>query len=157
MLAKWEPFGGLRQQRGNIFNELSTMQQEMNRMFEDFFGEQRSRLDEGTWLPAVDMSEDESEFVVHAELPGMSKDDIDINIEDNCLILSGEKEQEKKGEGENYHSMERSYGKFKRSFTLPTGIKADDVQATFQDGVLKVHLPKAEEAKPKKISVSVGS
>ena len=99
----------------------------------------------------------DSEIVVNAELPGMTQDDIEINLKDSRLTLQGEKKHEKKEENENYHSIERSYGKFSRSLRLPAGVDAENVQATFRDGVLKITMPKTEEAKPKKISISAGS
>lgn len=156
MLTRWEPFGGIRR-RGDVFSELSRMQEEMNRYFDDFFGEQRRGLSEGAWLPAVDVSETDSEMVVRAELPGMTQDDIEVNLQDNVLTLKGEKKQEKKEEKENYHRVERSYGSFSRSFTLPAGVNQDEVKATFKDGVLEIAMPKTEEAKPKKIAITAGS
>lgn len=156
MLVKWDPFGSIRR-RGNVFNELSGIQQEMNRLFDEFFGESRQELAEGTWLPAVDVSETGAEIVVKAELPGMSKDDIELNLQDNVLTLKGEKKQEKNEEKENYHRVERSYGSFSRSFTLPAGVDQENVQANFKDGVLMITLPKAEEAKKKKIEIAAGS
>jgi HSP20 family protein len=156
MLARWEPFGGIRR-RGDVFGELTRMQDEMNRFFDDFFGEQRRGLAEGAWLPSVDVSETDSELMVRAELPGMSHEDIEINVQDNILTLKGEKKQEKKEEKENFHRLERSYGGFSRSFSLPAGVKPDDIKATFKDGVLQVTMPKAEEAKAKKIAITAGA
>lgn len=156
MLTKWEPFGGIRR-RGDILGELTHMQEEMNRYFDDFFGENRRGLAEGAWLPAVDVSETESQLVVRAELPGMSQDEIEINLQENVLTLKGEKKQEIKEEKENYHRIERSYGSFSRSLTLSSGVTADNINATFKDGVLEIVLPKTEEAKPKKIAITSGS
>jgi len=156
MLVRWEPFGGIRR-RDDVFGELTRMQEEMNRFFDDFFGEQRRGLAEGAWLPSVDVSETDSELMVRAELPGMSHEDIEINVQDNILTLKGEKKQEKKEEKENFHRLERSYGSFSRSFSLPAGVKPDDIKATFKDGVLQVTMPKVEEAKPKKIAITAGS
>ena len=156
MLTRWEPFGGIRR-RSDVFNELTRMQEEMNRYFDDFFGEQRRGLAEGAWLPSVDVSETDAEFVVRAELPGMTQDNIEINVQDNVLTLKGEKKQEKKEEKENFHRLERSYGSFSRSFTLPAGVKPEDIKASFKDGVLEVTMPKAEEAKPQKIAITAGS
>lgn len=156
MLTRWEPFGGIRR-RGDVFGDLSRMQEDMNRFFDDFFGEHRRGLAEGAWLPAVDVSETENEFVVRAELPGMSHEDIDINVQNNILTLKGEKKQEKTEEHESFHRLERSYGTFSRSFTLPSGVSPDDINAGFKDGVLEVTMPKAEEAKAKKIAITAGS
>lgn len=156
MLARWEPFQGIRR-RGNLFGDLTEMQEEMNRFFDDFFGEHQTQMAQGQWLPSVDVSETDSELVVRAELPGMTHDDIEVNLQDNVLTLKGEKKQDKKEEKESYHCLERSYGSFSRSFSLPTGVRADQITATFKDGVLVVSLPKAEEVKPKKISISASS
>ena len=156
MLTRWEPFGGLHR-RGDFFGDLTDMQQEMNRMFDDFFGERRAGLAEGQWLPAVDVSETESELVVRAELPGMTHDDIELNLQDNVLTIKGEKKQEKKDEKENYHRLERSYGSFARSFSLPASVKQDDIKASFKDGILEVTLPKTEDVKPKKIAITSGA
>jgi len=156
MLTRWEPFGGI-QRRGDLFGDLTRMQDDMNRFFDEFFGEHRRSPSGNAWLPAVDVSETDNEFVVRAELPGMSHEDIDINVQDNILTLKGEKQQEKNEEGENFHRLERSYGSFSRSFTLPTGVNPEDIKANFKDGILEVSMPKAEEAKPKKIAITAGS
>ncbi len=153
MLARWEPFAGLRR-RNDVFSELTGIQQEMNRLFDEFFGERRSGLAEGNWLPAVDVSENETEILVRAELPGMNQDDIELHLQDNVLTLKGEKKQETKEEKKNYHRTECSYGSFTRSFTLPATVAQDQIKATFKDGVLEVSLPKAEEAKTKKIAIT---
>ena len=155
MLERWEPFRGIRR-RGDLFSELSRMQQEMNRFFDEFFGERRSELAEGAWVPSVDVSETDKELKVRAELPGMTQDDIELNLQDNVLTLKGEKKQEKKEEKENYHRTECCYGSFTRSLTLPVSVDQDKVQATFKDGILEITLPKSEEVKPKKISITTG-
>jgi HSP20 family protein len=157
MLARWEPFGSIRRRGKDVFSELTGMQQEMNRLFDEFFGERRTEAVEGAWLPAVDVSETDTELVIRAELPGLTHDNIELNLQDNVLSLKGEKKQEQKEEKENFHRVERSYGSFSRSFTLPADVKASEIQATFKDGVLVITLPKAEEAKPKKIQITVGS
>ncbi len=156
MLVRWEPFRGLRR-RGNVFNELVDMQQEMNRMFDEFFGERRSDLAEGNWMPAVDVSENESSIAVRAELPGMSHEDVELNLQDNVLTIKGEKKQEQQEEKKNYHRAECCYGSFTRAFTLPVNVEQEGIQATFKDGVLEITLPKTEEAKPKKIVIAEGS
>ena len=156
MLTRWEPFSSIRR-RHDLFGELTGMQQEMNRLFEEFFGERRSELAEGSWLPAVDVSETENEMVVRAELPGMTNEDIELHLQDNVLTLKGEKRQENKEEKENFHRIERSYGSFSRSFTLPADVRQEDIKASFKDGVLLITLPKSEEAKAKKIAISAGS
>lgn len=106
------------------------------------------------WLPAVDIKENETAFVAHADLPGLSKEDIEISIEDNLLSVSGERKLESQSGDGSYHRIERSYGAFRRSFALPRGIDASKVEATFQDGVLTLTLPKSEAARARKIAVS---
>jgi HSP20 family protein len=107
------------------------------------------------WTPAVDITEKDDEYLVKVELPGVEKNDVQITLESNILTVKGEKKQEKEEKGENYHRMERSYGSFQRSFTLPTTVKSDKIDASFKDGVLSIRLPKSEEAKPKLIEVKV--
>jgi len=153
MLERWEPFGSIRR-RGDLFGDLTRMQQEMNRFFDEFFGERRTEMIEGNWSPAVDVSETESEIVVRAELPGMTQNDIELSLQDNVLTLKGEKKQEPKKDKEDYHRTERCYGCFSRSLTLPANVDQNKVQASFKDGMLKISLPKIEEVKPQKISIS---
>ncbi len=156
MLTRWEPFGSLRR-KGNLFGELTNMQQEMNQLFDEFFGERRTGLAEGNWMPAVDVSENEAAILVRAELPGMTQEDIELNLQDNLLTLTGAKKQEKKEEKERAHYSECCYGSFRRSFTLSTEVDRDNVQATFKEGILEVTLPKSEKAKSKKIAVMAAS
>jgi len=137
-----------------MFSELTGMQQEINRLFDEFFGERHSGIVEGSWTPAVDISETEIELVVRAELPGLSQDNIELNLQDNVLTLKGKKHQEKKEDEEKFHRVERSYGTFSRSFTLPVNVNQEAVTATFKNGVLVITLPKAEEATLKKIEIS---
>ncbi|HEX4952976.1 MAG TPA: Hsp20/alpha crystallin family protein [Thermoanaerobaculia bacterium] len=106
------------------------------------------------WMPAVDVKETPEAFMIHAELPGLTKEDIHITMEDNVLRLSGERKFEKKEEKDNYHRIERAYGAFSRSFTLGTGVLADKVKAEFKDGMLMITVPKAEEVKPRRIQVA---
>jgi len=153
MLTRWEPFGSIRR-RGNVWNELTTMQQEMNRLFDEFFGEQRTEFGESAWLPVVDVSENEAELSVRAELPGMTQEDIELNLQDNVLTITGEKKKDIQQDKENFHRIERSFGSFRRSFTLPCSVKSEEISASFKDGVLKITLPKKEEAKPQKIEVT---
>jgi HSP20 family protein len=157
MLTRWEPFSAIRRRGLDVFGELTGMQQEMNRLFDEFFGERQTEMAECSWTPMVDVSETETEIRVRAELPGLNQDNIAINLQENVLTLTGEKKQEQKEEQENFHRVERCYGSFTRSFTLPTAVKNDTVQATFKNGVLLITLPKAEEAKPKKIAINIGA
>jgi HSP20 family protein len=131
---------------------------ELDRLFDDFFGSPMRRTGDGqpqgVWAPAVNVREDVNNYYVEAEVPGMSKDDLQIEVENNVLSLRGERRFEKKDEQENYHFVERSYGSFYRSFALPKNVDGDSIQAEYKDGVLHVTLPKRPEVKPKKISVS---
>ncbi len=108
------------------------------------------------WSPSVDVAETKDEIVVKAEIPGVSKDDIDLTIENNRLMISGEKRQEEHEEGKNYYRTERSYGSFRRIFNLPAQADAEKVSASYDDGVLTVKIPKSEVAKGKKIDITSG-
>lgn len=156
MLVRWEPFGGMRRKR-DVFGDLTEMQDQMNQMFNEFFGERQNQMTQGAWTPAVDVSETESALVVRAELPGLSHDDIDLSLHDNVLTLKGEKKQQGKQDGENFHRTECCFGAFTRSFSLPAAVKQDDIQAKFKDGILEITLPKQEEAKPQKIAITAGA
>jgi HSP20 family protein len=145
-LARWTP-------RGN----LQSFQDEMNRMFDQFFrGGNGEEAGWGlrTWTPPVDIYETDDALVLKAELPGVSKDDVSIEVHQNTLILRGQRKHEAEVKEENYHRVERAYGTFQRSFVLPTLVDQDKVQATYQDGVLELHLPKSEAAKPKRIAIN---
>jgi HSP20 family protein len=108
---------------------------------------------QGAWIPAMDIRESKDAYTVTAELPGLTKKDVEITAEDNVLTISGERQLEAEGENENYHRIERSYGSFKRSFTLPIQVIQDKVDARYQNGILTISLPKAEEAKQRKIEI----
>ncbi len=127
---------------------------EVDRMLSDIFNRDVFRLN-GEWVPQVDMSETKDELTVRAEVPGMDKEELSVTLQDNVLTLRGERKQETEAKSATFHRMERSYGSFVRSFTLPTLVQTDKVKAAYKDGVLTITLPKAEEAKPKEISVSV--
>jgi len=157
MLTRWEPFGSVRRRGHDVWSELTGMQQEMNRLFDEFFGERRNDLAEGNWVPVVDMSETETELKIRAELPGMSQNDIELHLQENVLTVKGEKKPETKEGSENFHRVERSYGSFTRSFTLPANVKSDAVQASFKNGVLTITLPKVEEVKPQKIAITTSA
>lgn len=138
------------------FRELKSLQDEMTRLFT---GVQpapfnREEMTRGAWAPSVDIFEDKDRLILEAELPGMSRDDFEISVENNVITLSGERKFEKKTEGDNYHRVERSYGSFTRSFTLPQSVTADGATADFDNGVLRVSLPKREETKARKIEIS---
>jgi HSP20 family protein len=107
------------------------------------------------WFPVVDIKENKDEFAVLAELPGMKKEDVHITFSDGKLVIEGERKKEQEENEANYHRVERSYGKFCRTFQLPSGIQANKIAADFKDGILKIKLPKSEEVKPKEIEVKV--
>lgn len=152
-IVRWNPAREL----ATFPTDVLSMQREINRMFDDFF---RSDRDEGsllaqTWRPAVDIVEEDNAYVAKVELPGINKDDVKITMQDNVLTVRGEKKSEKKGKEENMHRVERYYGSFQRSFSLPTSVKSDRIEAEYKDGILTINMPKAEEAKPKQIEVKV--
>jgi HSP20 family protein len=131
---------------GLNFGRLSNLQDELDRLFESPLR---------AWAPALDVREDKDSFVIRAELPGLKREDIEVSLQDGALVISGERTVEKVEEGVEVHRQERYYGKFQRALTLPEPVAADKVKADYKDGVLTVTLPKTEEAKPKKIDVSV--
>lgn len=139
--ARWDPFQG-----------VGDLQSEMNRMFDGFFG--RSLGPERVWAPAVDMFETKDDLVVRVELPGMTQKDVEISITGDVLTIKGERGAGA-DEHESVHHSERWYGKFERNLTLPIPIQADKVKATYRDGVLTIQLPKAEELKPRAITIDV--
>lgn len=144
--------------RWRPMRDLTNVREEMNRLFDEFFTglpERRRGLLEGEWVPSIDLAETEDEIVVTIELPGIKQDDVDITIADDVLTFKGEKKEEKEVKKENYHRIERSYGSFQRSITLPTIVQADKAKATYKNGVLQVNIPKAEEVKPKQIKINV--
>ncbi len=141
------------------FRELASLQDRMNRVFEDTLG--RGRHDEevltGTWAPPVDIVETKDKMVLTAELPGFAEDQIHVNFEDGILSIEGERKFEKESKDESYHRVERSYGKFLRSFSLPGNLDSQKIAASFANGLLTIELPKREETKPKSIRVQVGA
>jgi HSP20 family protein len=146
VLTRWEPF-----------REFSTLQDRMNRLFRESFEGQEQSLTTASFAPAVDVYEDEHNVTLKIEVPGIEEKDIDIRIENNVLTLHGERKIEKEEKEENYRRVERQYGSFTRTFTLPNTVDTENVQANYDKGVLKISLPKKAEAKPKQIKVNVGS
>jgi HSP20 family protein len=146
-LTKWNPL-----------RELEEIQSRLSSLFGRTplrgLGEETMTVSE--WTPLVDITEDEKEYLIKAELPEVKKEDVKVTVENGTLSITGERKVEKEEKGKKYHRVERAYGSFMRSFTLPEGTTGDKVSAEFTDGVLKVHLPKSEEAKPKSIDVKVG-
>ena len=144
-LVRWNPI------RHRMMPTIS----EWDRLMGDFFNDGLEDTELTTWSPSVDIVEDNDAFVVTADLPGLSKKDISINIKENMLTISGERKIEKKDEKKNYFRTERRYGSFKRSFQLTDQVIEDKIAASFKDGVLTVNVPKAEEVKPKEIEIKV--
>src|SRR5512139_2125281 len=138
------------------FRDVMGMQDRVNRLFEEFLTRGRGRdegLEAAAWVPAVDIYETDDDVVVKAELPGVEKDQVGVEVKGGVLTLRGERKHEKEIKEENYHRVERSYGTFLRSFTLPASVEEDKVSARLAGGVLEIHLPKKAEAKPKQIEI----
>ena len=135
--------------------DLVSMQHEINKMFNSFFGGESTEDVETNWTPRLDVVEDKDHYTVKLDLPGMRKDDVKITLRENVLNVRGERVEEVKREADTYHIVERRFGKFSRSLTLPTNVKADKIEAKMVEGVLTVTLPKAEDAKPREITISM--
>lgn len=148
-LIRWEPV-----------RELQTVQNEMNRLFNTFFDSPTPGGNGWTtlrrWIPAVDVTETDGQYVLRADLPGMSESDVNIELDDNVLTISGERKSEHEQRSEGFYRVERASGSFSRSLTLPEGVDADSIQAGFENGVLEVRIPKPEQPKPRKVQISVG-
>ena len=144
-LVPWKPF-----------DEFTTFRREMDRLWDRFFSE-RPALDmlEKGWEPTMDITETKSDLIVKAELPGIDPKEIDISLTGDTLTIKGEKQQEKEEKEENYYRIERSYGIFSRTIKLPVSVQNDKIKASYQHGVLKITLPKSEEAKQKQIKIKV--
>jgi HSP20 family protein len=146
-ITRWEPFRG-----------ISSLQEQVNRLFDDKLF--RGRAEDSaltTWAPAVDIYETENELVVKADLPDVDEKDLDVRIEDNTLTIRGERKFEKSVSEDNFLRVERAYGVFSRSFSLPNTVNAEAIKAEYRNGVLNVHIPKREESKPKQIKVNVAT
>ena len=148
VLTRWEPF-----------RELTTLQDRMNRLFRDSFSAdvQDESLATSAFAPPVDVYEDEHNVTLKIEVPGIDEKDIDVRIENNTLTVHGERKFEKEEKEENFRRVERQYGSFTRSFTLPSTVDPDKVSASYDKGILKISLAKKAEAKPKQIKINVGS
>ena len=148
-IVRWEPF-----------RDLVSIQDRMNRIFDEAFrgagrqGEEEWALG-GSWAPPVDIYEHDGTLVLKAELPGIDPKDVDIRVENNVLTLRGERKLDQEVKRESCHRVERSYGTFSRAFTLPNVVDTTNIKAEFHDGVLRVTMPKREEAKPKQIQIQV--
>jgi HSP20 family protein len=147
-LVRWEPA-----------RELSSLQSEMNRLFNTFFDTPTGGGNGGAarrWVPSMDLVETDEHFVLRADLPGVAEEDVAIELEDNVLTVSGERKAEHEEKREGFYRMERSFGAFRRSLALPEGVDADAIGATFDRGVLEVRIPKPAERKPRKVAIQVG-
>jgi HSP20 family protein len=148
-LIRWEPV-----------TELNTIQNEMNRLFNTFFDQpaQSGRGNSTTrrWLPAMDLVETSDYYLLRADLPGLSDGDVNIQLEDNVLTLSGERKSEHEERQDGYYRLERGFGSFTRSLTLPDGVDPDSIQAHFDRGVLAIRIPKPEQKKPRTVQISLG-
>ena len=146
VLTRWDPF-----------RDLVALQNRMNRMFEEQYGGGREEsLTTGAFVPPVDIYEDEHSVQLKLEVPGIDEKDLDIKVENNTLTVSGERKFDKEEKEENFHRVERRYGSFSRSFTLPNTVETENIQADYDHGVLKIRLAKRAEAKPKQIKVNIG-
>jgi len=144
-IVRWEPL-----------RELTTLQNEMNRLFGTVF-DTPTAGNGGTmrrWMPAMDLVETGDHFVLRADLPGLSEEDVNIEVEDRVFTVSGERKSEPESTHEGFHRVERAFGSFSRSLTLPEGVNAEAIEASFDRGVLEVRIPKPEERKPRKISIA---
>lgn len=149
VLTRWDPF-----------REFTTLQDRMNRLFQESFGPGQGReeaLTNTSFAPAVDVYEDEHTVTLKIEVPGIDEKDIDVRVENNTLTVHGERKLEKDEKEENYRRIERQYGSFTRTFTLPNTVDSENIEANYDKGVLKIRLAKRAEAKPKQIKVNVGS
>lgn len=144
-LAKWDPFREVDEIMDN-YNKAMTWPSRQGRELKRF---------DADWAPKVDISETDDRFCIKAEIPGIKQDDVKISIEGHVLSVKGENKQEKEDKGERYHRIERYYGSFSRSFSLPENVDEENVEATFKDGLLILSIPKTEVAKPKSIEVKV--
>ena len=150
-LTRWEPI-----------NDISNLSQRMDRMFEELMGRGLGRLAEddrlrGSWSPAVNILERKDAIVITADLPGLKAEDVDVTVDNGVLTIRGERRLEEASEGETYHRVERVYGVFERTFTLPNSVDVNRIDAKFRNGEMLVTLPKREESKPRAVKVAVES
>ena len=145
-LVPWKPFG----------KEFGALRREMDDLWNRFIGETSpAKRVSGAWCPSVDLSETKDGFILKAELPGLDAKDIDVSLSGNILTIKGERKKEEEKKDEHHHYVERSYGSFQRSFQLPVEVNGDKIEATFDKGILKVTLPKVQEARKKEIEIKV--
>ena len=148
-LVRWDPF-----------RELEEVSNRLNRVFargDSHTSNGKETMIIADWIPSVDISETAAEYQITAEIPDVKKEDVKVTLEDGVLTIQGEREYDKEEKGKKVHRIERSYGRFARTFSLPDAVEADHVKAEFKDGVLSLHLPKSEKAKPKTIEVKLAA
>jgi HSP20 family protein len=143
-LVRWDPA-----------REVDSLQSEVNRLFDAFFG--GNEANRRRWVPAMDLVETDEHLVLRADLPGLNRDDVNIEIKDGVLTISGERKSEHTERSEGFHRVERAFGSFSRSLSLPDGVDADKVRAEFENGVLQIKIPKPEETKPHRVAIGAGS
>uniref|UniRef100_A0A7C4MNJ8 Hsp20/alpha crystallin family protein n=1 Tax=Desulfatirhabdium butyrativorans TaxID=340467 RepID=A0A7C4MNJ8_9BACT len=145
-IVRWQPYGA-----------VASLQDSINKLFQDAFS--RANIDEdfalSAWKPVVDIFDKDDAIVIHAELPGVKKEDVAIEVKDNVLTLRGERTESKEIKEDKYYRKERTFGSFHRAFTLPAAVNPDSIRATFKDGVLEIEIPKPEEQKPKQVKISI--
>lgn len=142
--------------RWDPFQDLLSLQDEMNRMFDRAFGQTTRERGMRTWAPPLDIAERKDAYLVTVELPGVNPSDIDVTLESNLLTIQGERHQARDSSDQRFHRVERAYGSFRRTVTLPSSVQANAIEASYDNGLLHLVVPKAEEAMPKKISISAG-
>ena len=146
-LSRWDPF-----------NEMLTLREAMSQLFEEsFVSPSVSRRGQGGFVPALDLSETPDGYLVEVAAPGLKPEDVQITLENNILMIKGELRQESQDKQRNFHRVERRYGAFQRTITLPSTVKSDAIKAELTNGVLRLDIPKAEEVKPRRIDVKVGA
>ena len=145
-LTRWDPF-----------HNVSSLQEQVNRLFENSFPGRSDNSALTTWAPAVDIYETENELVLKADLPDINEKDLDIRVENNMLTIRGERKFEEKVKEDNYLRIERTYGSFSRSFSLPNSVNSEAIKAEYKNGVLTVELPKRAESKPKQVKINVSN
>lgn len=145
-LNKWEPV-----------SDIVSLQDEMNRLFLDFFGRTPGRrlVGDSLWAPVMDIEETKDDIIVKAEIPGMTKEDVKIQVSGDIITISGERKREEETRDKTYHRIERSYGQFQRMITLPGEVQSAKAKASYENGVLTIKLPKSDEVKPKEISIDI--
>jgi HSP20 family protein len=145
-IVRWQPYGA-----------VASLQNSINKLFNDAFT--RANVDEdfalSAWKPVVDIFDKDDAIVIHAELPGVKKEDVAIEVKDNVLTLRGERSESKEIKEDKYYRKERTFGSFHRAFSLPAAINPDTIKATFKDGILEIEIPKPEEQKPKQVKISI--